>query len=102
MSAPRILILNSYTLTGRRPEEQIRISSFLEGLERGGYRPGEDVEVEILDSNDLGELAELLRTALAKPADVIHAVVAANRAARDGGVVTLAAKCRLPARPRAG
>lgn len=78
MSGPRVLILNSYTLTGRRPEEQDRISFFLEGLARGGYRPGEDVEVEILDSNDLGDLAELLRAALAKPVDVIHAVGTPN------------------------
>lgn len=78
MSTPRALILNSYTLTGRRPEEQVRIRSFLEGMASGGFRAGEDVEVETLDSNDLGELAELLRAALARPADIIHAVGTPN------------------------
>jgi ABC-type uncharacterized transport system substrate-binding protein len=89
MSTPRVLILNSYTLTGRRPEEQVRIRSFLEGLARGGYRAGENVEVEILDSNDLGELAELLRDALARPAGVIHAVGTPNAilaAGQAGGI----------------
>lgn len=89
MSAPRVLILNSYTLTGKRPEEQLRISSFLEGLADGGYRNGENVEVEILDSNDLGELAELLRAALAERVDVIHAVGTPNAilaAEQAGGI----------------
>ena len=76
MSARRVVILNSYTLNGRRAEEQLRIRSFLEGMAGGGFRDGENVEVEILDSNDLGELAELLRSA--GPADVIHAVGTPN------------------------
>lgn len=91
MSTPRVLILNSYTLTGRRPEEQVRIRSFLEGMASGGFRAGEDVEVEILDSNDLGELAELLRAARARPADVIHAVGTPNAilAAEQSGDVPI-------------
>lgn len=89
MSTPRVLILNSYTLTGGRPEEQVRICSFLEGLAHGGYRAGENVEIEILDSNDLGELARLLHDALAKPADLIHAVGTPNAilaAGQAGGI----------------
>jgi ABC-type uncharacterized transport system, periplasmic component len=78
MSRPRVLILNSYTLTGSRPEEQVRIRYFLEGMASGGFRAGEDVDVEILDSNDLDELAELLHTARARPVDVIHAVGTPN------------------------
>lgn len=76
--AKRILVLNSYTLTPRRAEQQVRIRAFLEGLEQGGYRPGQDVEVDIIDSNSLPELEALTREALCRPVSVIHAVGTPN------------------------
>ncbi len=85
----RILILNSYTLTDRRAEEQVRVRAFLAGLAERGWKVGRDVDVEILDSNDLAELERLLVASMAaRPPDVIHAVgtpnavLAAERAGR--------------------
>ena len=88
-AAKRILVLNSYSLTGQPPGESVRICSFLEGLERGGYRPGRDVEVDIVDSNNLSELEEQTREAVQRPIDLIHAVGTPNAivATRCGGGV---------------
>jgi len=74
----RILVLNSYTLTSRRAQEQVRIRAFLEGLEQGGYRPGQDVKIDIIDSNSLRELEAQTREALRQPVNVIHAVGTPN------------------------
>jgi putative ABC transport system substrate-binding protein len=73
----RILILNSYTLTSKRAEEQVRIRSFFEGLELGGYKPA-DVDVHIVDSNSLAELESETKKATHNGLDVIHAVGTPN------------------------
>jgi ABC-type uncharacterized transport system substrate-binding protein len=87
----RILVLNSYTLTTRRAEEQVRIRAFLEGLERGGYRRVHDVEIDIIDSNSLPELEAQTREALRRPVDLIHAVGTPNAivAIRCGGNIPI-------------
>jgi ABC-type uncharacterized transport system substrate-binding protein len=73
-----ILILNSYTLTSRRAEDQVRIRSFFDGLELAGYRRGHNVDVEIVDSNSLSELKTETRKAAQAGVDVIHAVGTPN------------------------
>lgn len=85
----RVLVLNSYTLTSRRAEELVRIRSFFEGLEQGGYRRGDNVEVCVVDSNSLQELETQTREAARGPLDVIHAVGTPNAivAAQCGGGV---------------
>ena len=77
-NARRVLILNSYTLTQRCAEEQVRVRYFIAGLAQSGYRRGENLEIEILDSNDLEELEAQLCLALADPPDLIHAVGTPN------------------------
>jgi ABC-type uncharacterized transport system substrate-binding protein len=74
----RVLVLNSYTLTSRRAEDQVRIRSFLKGLEEGGYRRGHNVDVDIVDSNSLQELESRTISATKEPLDVIHAVGTPN------------------------
>jgi ABC-type uncharacterized transport system substrate-binding protein len=84
----RLLILNSYTLTGRRPEEQVRVRAFLQGLEEEGFRAGGDLQLTILDFNDLTKLERQLDAALAlETPHVIHAVGTPNAilAVRRGG-----------------
>lgn len=49
----RVLILNSYTLTERPAEKQLRIRSCLDGLAEVGFRIGENLDIEIIDSNSL-------------------------------------------------
>jgi ABC-type uncharacterized transport system substrate-binding protein len=85
----RVLVLNSYTLTSRRAEDQVRIRSFFEGLEQGGYRRGHNVDISIVDSNSLRELETRTREAARQPLDVIHAVGTPNAivAAKCGGGV---------------
>ena len=86
MLTKRILILNSYTLISRRAEDQIRIRAFFDGLAEGGYRRNHEVEVEVVDSNSLQELAERTEAATKRPLDLIHAVGTPNAivAARNG------------------
>lgn len=74
----RVLILNSYTLTGRPALEQLRLRSFLSGLADRGYRLGVNIEIEVLDSNDLAELEDRLVAALRCRPDLIHAVGTPN------------------------
>jgi len=83
------LVLNSYSLTGRHPNEHDRIRAFVDGLADGGYRAGHDVELEVVDSNDLAELEAQTREAVKRPTDVIHAVGTPNAivAAHCGGGV---------------
>jgi ABC-type uncharacterized transport system substrate-binding protein len=78
MTPKRILVLNSYSLTSRPVENQIRFRAFLEGLEQGGYRWGENLEVDIVDSNSLGELETQTRKAIRRPLNLIHAVGTPN------------------------
>ncbi|MCG8422336.1 MAG: hypothetical protein MJE77_30825 [Proteobacteria bacterium] len=84
-----MLILNSYTLTSKAPQDQVRVRCFLEGLAEGGFRIGHNVEVEFIDSNDLETLESQLARALEKPADLIHAVGTPNAiiAAKLGGSI---------------
>jgi ABC-type uncharacterized transport system substrate-binding protein len=74
----RVLVLNAYTLSPRRAEDLVRIRAFLEGLEQGGYQRGKDVDVDIVDSNNLGEMENLTREAVRQPVDLIHAVGTPN------------------------
>lgn len=74
----RVLVLNSYTLTSRCAEDQVRIRSFFDGLELGGYRAGDNAEVDIVDSNSLSELETQTRKATKRGLDVIHAVGTPN------------------------
>jgi putative ABC transport system substrate-binding protein len=74
----KILLLNSYTLTSRRAEDQVRIRSFFDGLELAGYRPGFNVNVQIVDSNSLSELETETRKATQTGLDLIHAVGTPN------------------------
>lgn len=87
----RVLVLNSYTLTDRRAEDQVRISSFFEGLEQSGYARGHNIDVEIADSNSLYELEARTRRATEQGLDVIHAVGTPNAivAAECGGGVPI-------------
>jgi ABC-type uncharacterized transport system substrate-binding protein len=78
MPPRRVLILNSYSLTPRPAIEHVRIRSFIEGLELGGFRSGHDVEIEIIDSNRLEELDRGTREATARGLDLIHAVGTPN------------------------
>lgn len=88
-TAKRVLILNSYSLTDRNPDDHDRIRAFLDGLAEGGYQAGRHVNVDIMDSNDLVELAARTREAVQQPTHVIHAVGTPNAivAARCGGGV---------------
>jgi ABC-type uncharacterized transport system substrate-binding protein len=83
----RVLVLNAYTLTTKRAEELVRFRSFIEGLEEGGYRRGRDVDVDVIDSNKLCEMEFLMREAVQRPVDLIHAVGTPNAllAIRCGG-----------------
>jgi ABC-type uncharacterized transport system substrate-binding protein len=85
----RVLVLNAYTLSPRRTEDLVRIRAFLEGLEQGGYHRDQNVDVDIVDSNNLGEMAALIQEALRRPVDLIHAVGTPNAlvAIRCGGGV---------------
>jgi ABC-type uncharacterized transport system substrate-binding protein len=74
----RVLILNSYTLTGRPAREQLRVRSFLDSLANRGYRAGVNLEVGLIDSNDLAELEDRLIATLREPPDLIHAVGTPN------------------------
>ena len=74
----QILVLNSYTLTSKRAEDQVRIRSFLNGLELAGYKPGYNVDVQIVDSNSLRELEIETKKATQAGLDVIHAVGTPN------------------------
>lgn len=74
----RILILNSYTLTSKRAEDQVRIRSFFEGLDSAGYRPDHNVNVQIVDSNSIAELETATQSAVEAGLDVIHAVGTPN------------------------
>jgi len=74
----RILILNSYTLTSKRAEDQVRIRSFFEGLDLAGYKPDHNVDIQIVDSNSIAELETETRNAAHAGLDVIHAVGTPN------------------------
>lgn len=74
----RVLILNSYTLTDTPASELVRIQSFLEGLAEGGFRVDENLEVDIIDSNDLEEIERLTIDRTDDPPDLIHAVGTPN------------------------
>lgn len=75
----QVLLLNSYTLTHRRPEEQVRVQAFFTGLEEAGWHRGDNVVVEILDSNDLEALERQMTAALGlQRPDLIHAVGTPN------------------------
>jgi ABC-type uncharacterized transport system substrate-binding protein len=74
----KVLILNSYTLTPKRAEDQVRIRSFFNGLELAGYKPGYNVDVQIVDSNSLPELEAKTRKATEAGLDVVHAVGTPN------------------------
>lgn len=78
MSTKRVLILNSYTLTTKPPEQQVRVRYFMKGLAEGGYRLGENLNVDIVDSNELQVIESRLTEALDNPPDLIHAVGTPN------------------------
>ncbi len=74
----RVLILNSYSLTDRPAEHQVRVQSFLDGLTAYGYRQYDNLQVEIIDSNDLEQLESSAIEALGRSPDLIHAVGTPN------------------------
>lgn len=76
----RIIILNSYNLTGRNPYDFVRIKYFLKGLRTEGYIKDKDFLVELIDSNDLTFLESALKIEGRKGADLIHAVGTPNAA----------------------
>src|SRR5262249_7195285 len=78
MIEKRILILNSYTLTSRSAVDQVRLRAFFEGLEQGGYKRGQNVDFDIVDSNSLHELEARTREAVRRPIDVIQGVGTPN------------------------
>ena len=78
--ARRAGIANSYTLGSTSPLETVRVRSWLEGLEAEGFRPGGDVELLVVDSNDLGEIEDGIRWFVEEGVDLIHAVGTPNAA----------------------
>jgi ABC-type uncharacterized transport system substrate-binding protein len=76
----RIVILNSYTLTDKEAAGMVRIKYFFKALEQEGYREGENIGVEFIDSNDLGEIQTKLGRIKQSDIRLIHAVGSPNAA----------------------
>ncbi len=74
----RIIILNSYTLTDKEPDNQVRIKYFYKGLEDEGYIRGRNYQVEIIDSNSMNLLEWALKEKAKEKIDLIHAVGTPN------------------------
>jgi putative ABC transport system substrate-binding protein len=74
----KIIILNSYTLSNKEASGQVRIKSFFEGLREEGYINGDNLGVEIVDSNDLDVIETSLRKSLERGAHLIHAIGSPN------------------------
>ncbi len=76
----RMIILNSYNLTGRNPYDYTRIKYFFKGLQEEGYEEGKNLHAEVIDSNDLLELESALEQEGKDGIDLIHAVGTPNAA----------------------
>jgi putative tryptophan/tyrosine transport system substrate-binding protein len=76
----RIIVLNSYTLSGRDAFDMVRVKYFFDGLKEEGYIKGNNLEVDLIDSNDLNVIEEELGKNLHRHTDLIHAVGSPNAA----------------------
>lgn len=76
----KIIILNSYTLSNREASGLVRIKCFFDGLREEGYVNGDNLGVELVDTNDLDILENSLKKILERRVDLIHAVGSPNAA----------------------
>lgn len=76
----KIIILNSYTLSDRDAYSMVRIKYFFKGLREEGYLIGNNLDVELIDSNDLMVIESTLRRKKKDNLDLIHAVGTPNAA----------------------
>ena len=74
----RLIILNSYILSDAEPNDLVRIKYFFKGLEEEGFVRGKNLQVEIIDSNDLGVIESSLKEKVKQRTDLIHAIGTPN------------------------
>lgn len=69
----RVAVLNAYTLPLMPGLATLRVQAFLAALDRGGFRLGRDLELEIVDAGSAAEAAAAARRFADDGVDLIHA-----------------------------
>ncbi len=73
MSLPRVAILNSYNLPGRKGSDSLRVRWFLEALAEHGFAAGRDFDYQLIDINERPAMDAAIRQLAASGVDLIQA-----------------------------
>ncbi|MBV8201027.1 MAG: hypothetical protein JOZ15_10440 [Acidobacteria bacterium] len=87
---PRVAILNSYNLPGRKGSDSLRVKGFLAALADDGLLAGRDFELELIDIDERPAMDAAIHRLAAAGVDLIHAFGTPN------AVTALAAAPTVP------
>jgi ABC-type uncharacterized transport system substrate-binding protein len=86
---PRVAVLNSYNLPGRRGADSLRVRGFLAALADAGLLPGRDFAYELIDINERPAMDAAIRRLVAGGVDLIHAFGTPNAVTALGETATV-------------
>jgi putative ABC transport system substrate-binding protein len=76
-----VAVLNSYNLPGQAGGHSARIRKFAAALEEQGWRPGRDIQLQIVDTDTRRETEVAARRLAESLVDIIHAIGTPNAVA---------------------